>query len=49
MVMKTQSISSDAVKMNHVKKRTSIGDSVRSSPKNKSKKRTFKRYRGQGK
>ena len=32
-----------------VKKRTSIGDSVRSRPKNKHKKRTWKRYRGQGK
>ena len=32
-----------------VKKRASIGDSVRSRPKNKHKKRTWKRYRGQGK
>ena len=32
-----------------VKKRTSIGDSVRSRPKNKHKKRTWKKYRGQGK
>ena len=32
-----------------VKKRTSIGDSVRSRPKNKYKKRTWKKYRGQGK
>ncbi len=32
-----------------VKKRTSIGDSVRSRPKNKHKKRTHKKYRGQGK
>lgn len=31
------------------KKRTSIGQSVRSRPKNKHKKRNFKRYRGQGK
>jgi|TARA_R110000868_G_scaffold222174_1_gene474051 hypothetical protein len=29
--------------------RTSIGQSVNSSPKNKSKRRSFKRYRGQGK
>ena len=49
MAMKTGSISNDAIKMNRVKKRTSIGDSVRSSPKNKSKKRNFKRYKGQGK
>ena len=32
-----------------VKKRTSIGDSVRSRPKNKHKRRGWKRYRGQGK
>ena len=32
-----------------VKKRTSIGDSVRSRPKNKNKRRNWKRYRGQGK
>ena len=29
--------------------RTSIGQSVNSRPKNKSKRRSFKRYRGQGK
>ena len=28
---------------------TSIGDSARSMPKNKSKRRSWKRYRGQGK
>ena len=32
-----------------VKKRTSIGDSVRARPKNKNKKRSWKKYRGQGK
>jgi len=32
-----------------VKKRTSIGDSVRSRPKNKHKRRGWKKYRGQGK
>ena len=32
-----------------VKKRTSIGDSVRSRPKNKNKKRNWKKYKGQGK
>ena len=32
-----------------VKKRTSIGDSVRSRPKNKHKRKSWKRYRGQGK
>ena len=31
------------------KKRTSIGHSVRSRPKNKHKRRGFKKYRGQGK
>ena len=30
-------------------KRTSIGHSVRSRPKNKHKRRSFKKYRGQGK
>ena len=32
-----------------VKKRTSIGGSIRSRPKNKHKKRCWKKYRGQGK
>lgn len=49
MATKTGSISSDAIKMGRVKKRTSIGNSARSSPKNKSKKRNWKIYRGQGK
>ena len=31
------------------KKRTSIGQSIRSRPKSKHKKRSFKKYRGQGK
>jgi len=31
-----------------VRKRTSIGASVRSRPKNKHKRRSFKKYRGQG-
>ena len=31
------------------KKRTAIGQSVRSRPKNKHKRRSFKKYRGQGK
>ena len=31
------------------KKITSIGHSVRSRPKNKHKRRSFKKYRGQGK
>jgi len=30
-------------------KRTSIGQSVRSRPKNKQKRRNFKKYKGQGK
>ena len=37
------------LKRDSVKKRTSIGNSVRSRPKNKYKKRTWKKYRGQGK
>ena len=32
-----------------IKKRTSIGRSVRSKPKNKHKRRMWKKYRGQGK
>ncbi len=35
--------------LNRVKKRTSIGNSVRSTPKNKHKRAAFKKYRGQGK
>jgi len=31
------------------KKRTAIGNSIRSRPKNKHKKRSFKKYKGQGK
>ena len=31
-----------------VRKKTSIGQSVRSKPTNKHKRRNFKRYRGQG-
>ena len=45
-----------AVRRNHhvmkdfvVRKRTSIGNSTGSNPKNKNKKRTWKKYRGQGK
>jgi len=47
MVKKAKGILS--VKRESVKKRTSIGNSVRSRPKNKYKKRTWKKYRGQGK
>ena len=36
-------------KLNFFKKITSIGDSIRSRPKNKNKKRMFKKYKGQGK
>ena len=32
-----------------IRKRTSIGDSVRSRPTNKNKKRNWKKYKGQGK
>ncbi len=49
MAVKMNVISSDLIKMKRVKKRTSVGNSVRSSPKNKSKKRSWKQYRGQGK
>jgi hypothetical protein len=38
-----------SIKRDKIKKRTSIGNSVRSRPKNKYKKRTWKKYRGQGK
>ncbi len=38
-----------SIKRETVKKRTSIGDGPRSRPKNKHKKRTWKKYRGQGK
>jgi len=38
-----------AVQGMRIKKRTSIGNSPLSRPKNKYKKRDFKRYRGQGK
>ena len=36
-------------KQDRIKKVTSIGDSSRSKPKNKGKRRSWKRYRGQGK
>ena len=31
------------------KKRTSLGNSIRSKPKNKHKRRSYKKYKGQGK
>ena len=31
------------------KKRTSIGNSIRTRPKNKHKRRSYKKYKGQGK
>jgi hypothetical protein len=37
-----------AVKKTRIKKVTSVGRSTRTNPKNKAKKRSFKRYRGQG-
>ena len=46
MAKKTQILSA---RLDPVKKRTSIGDSVRSRPKNKNKKRNWKKYKGQGK
>ena len=36
-------------KKERIKKVTSIGDSKRSRPKNKAKRRSWKRYKGQGK
>ena len=42
-------IGSDFINREKVRKKTSIGQSVRSRPANKQKKRSFKRYRGQGK
>ena len=38
----------NVIKKESVKKVTSIGASKRSTPKNKSKRRNWKRYRGQG-
>ena len=38
-----------AMKLESVKKKTSIGNSVRSRPKRKNAKRDYKKYRGQGK
>jgi hypothetical protein len=40
---------STLIRERKVKKRTSIGTSIRSKPKNKSAKRNHKAYRGQGK
>ena len=47
--MAKSSTASSSIARNRVKKATSIGLSVRSRPKNKSAKRGFKKYRGQGK
>jgi hypothetical protein len=44
-----QSRNSFSHRLFKVKKRTSIGDSSRSKPKNKNKRAQFKKYRGQGK
>lgn len=38
-----------AMKLESVKKKTSIGNSVRSRPTSKNAKRDWKKYRGQGK
>ena len=38
-----------SAKLESVKKKTSIGNSVRSRPKSKNSKRDYKKYRGQGK
>ena len=38
-----------STRKNKIKKRTSIGDSVRSRPNNKNKRRCWKKYKGQGK
>jgi len=45
---KTTSMMSRMINERRVKKVTSIGKSIRSKPKNKSAKRNFKKYRGQG-
>jgi hypothetical protein len=42
-------VKKEQVRIEPVKKRTSIGASTRSRPANKSKRASFKRYRGQGK
>jgi len=42
-------VKKEQVRIEPVKKRTSIGASVRSRPTNKSKRLSFKKYRGQGK
>lgn len=44
-----QDINKKLVEINSIKKKTSIGRSFLSRPINKSKKRNWKRYRGQGK
>lgn len=41
-------VATNKIELMRVKKTTSIGKSVRSRPKNKSQKRSFKKYRGQG-
>ena len=41
--------STSSIVLHRVKKKTSIGMSVRSRPSNKHAKRSFKKYRGQGK
>jgi len=38
-----------SAKLESVKKKTTIGNSVRSRPKSKNAKRDYKKYRGQGK
>ena len=38
-----------STRKNKIKKRTSIGDSIRSRPNNKNKRRCWKKYKGQGK
>jgi hypothetical protein len=47
--MAKSNTASSSIARNRVKKTTSIGKSVRSRPNNKSAKRSFKTYRGQGK
>mgnify|MGYP005813665661 CR=1 FL=1 len=47
--MKKIKFSTDFKAINFFKKRTSIGNSVRSKPKNKHKRRIWKQYKGQGK
>ena len=49
IIMAKKSTNVNNPNIHRVKKRTSIGHSVRSKPNNKGKKLSWKKYRGQGK